>query len=139
MRHKLIELPLRTDKRGNLVFAQEGDHVPFPVKRIFYIYDIPSGASRAGHAHRAQHQLLMMVSGSCEIRVDDGRERASVRLDSPRLALHAPPLSWLDISGFAAGSVCLVLTSGVYDEADYVRDYADFKVLTGGRGDSSIR
>jgi hypothetical protein len=139
MRHELIELPLRSDKRGNLVFAQEGDHVPFSVKRIFYIYDIPSGASRAGHAHRAQHQLLIMVSGSCQVRVDDGTDTASVVLDSPRLALHAPPLIWLDIGAFTGGSVCLVLTSGIYDEGDYVRDYREFGQLTGGRGDSSIR
>ena len=124
--YKLIELPLRTDPRGNLVFAQEGDHIPFAVKRIFYIYDVPEGASRAGHAHRAQHQCLILLSGSCVVKIDDGARRSQVVLDSPRIALYVPPLTWLDIERFSARSICLVLTSDVYTEADYVRDYAEY-------------
>jgi dTDP-4-dehydrorhamnose 3,5-epimerase-like enzyme len=138
MRHKLIDLPLRSDKRGNLVFAQESDQIPFAVKRIFYIYDIPRGGSRAGHAHRQQHQYLIVLSGSCRVRIDDGRDRTEVRLDSPQVALYAPPLLWLDIDDFSAGSVCLVLTSDIYDEGDYVRDYAEFTHLTGAGGLSSV-
>jgi hypothetical protein len=138
MNHKLIDLPLRSDKRGSLVFAQQGDHIPFPVKRIFYIYDVPRGASRAGHAHRAQHQCLIMLSGSCHVNIDDGIDRSAVVLNSPRIALYVPALVWLDIDGFAAGSICLVLTSDVYDEHDYVRDYAEFRLLAGTRGVSSI-
>lgn len=134
MRHKLIELPIRSDERGSLVFAQEGDHIPFAVKRIFHIYDIPEGSSRAGHAHRQQHQYLIMMSGSCRVKIDDGTTAVTVALNSPKVALYAPPLSWIHIDGFSAGSICLVLTSDVYDERDYVREYAEFKRLTEGQG-----
>lgn len=138
MNHKLIDLPLRSDNRGSLGFAQEGDQIPFPVKRIFYIYNIPQGGSRAGHAHREQHQYLIMLSGSCQVKIDDGLERAAVVLNSPQVALYAPPLLWLDIDGFSVGSICLVLTSDLYDERDYVRDYAEFKRLTATRGAAAI-
>jgi hypothetical protein len=138
MNHKLIDLPLRSDNRGSLGFAQQGDQIPFPVKRIFYIYNIPQDASRAGHAHRAQHQYLIMLAGSCHVKIDDGIDRAAVLLNSPQVALYAPPLMWLDIDGFSTGSICLVLTSDVYDERDYVRDYAEFRRLAGTRGVSSI-
>ena len=131
MRHELVDLPLRSDKRGRLGFAQQGGHIPFPVKRVFYIYDIPRGASRAGHAHRTQHQFLIMLAGSCEVEVDDGTDRNRVELNSPQVALYAPPLVWLDLSGFADGSVCLVLASDLYDERDYLRDYEEFRRLTG--------
>jgi oxalate decarboxylase/phosphoglucose isomerase-like protein (cupin superfamily) len=131
MRHELIDLPLRSDKRGRLGFAQHGDHIPFPVKRVFYIYDIARGASRAGHAHRTQHQFLIMLAGSCKVVVDDGANRGNVELDSPQVALYAPPLMWLDLAGFTDGAVCLVLASGVYEESDYLRDYEEFKRLTG--------
>jgi hypothetical protein len=130
MTHRLIDLPLRADERGKLVFAQQGDHIPFPVKRVFYIYDVPAGAARAGHAHRAQHQCLIMLAGSCRVRIDDGRHRSTLVLDSARTALYAPPLTWLDIDGFGAASICLVLVSDVYDESDYVRDYAEFSRLS---------
>jgi WxcM-like, C-terminal len=129
----LIELPLRSDPRGNLVFAQQGDHIPFPVKRIFYIYDVPEGASRAGHAHRAQHQCLILLSGSCTVKIDDGAGRSQIVLNSPRTALHVPPLTWIDIESFSAGSICLVLTSDVYTEADYLRDYTEYSRLVGSR------
>jgi hypothetical protein len=131
MRHELIDLPLRSDKRGRLGFAQQGEHIPFSVKRVFFIYDIPRGGSRAGHAHRTQHQYLMMLAGSCEVGVDDGTNRDRVRLNSPQVALYAPPLLWLDLTGFTDGSVCLVLASGLYDERDYLRDYEEFRRLTG--------
>ncbi|HTY54925.1 MAG TPA: FdtA/QdtA family cupin domain-containing protein [Candidatus Binataceae bacterium] len=137
MSYRLIELPLRSDKRGNLVFAQQGDHIPFPVKRIFFIYDVPEGATRAGHAHRTQHQCLILLSGSCLVKIDDSARRLQVVLDSPRTALYVPPLTWLDIDGFSAGSICLVLTSDVYDAADYVRDYAEYAHLAAMRRDTS--
>ena len=127
--YRLIELPVRSDPRGNLVFAQQGDHIPFPVKRIFYIYDVPAGASRAGHAHRAQHQCLIQLSGSCAVKIDDGARRSQIVLNSPRIALYVPPLTWLDIESFSAGSICLVLASDVYTEADYVRDYREYARL----------
>jgi hypothetical protein len=131
MRHKLIDLPLRSDDRGSLGFAQEGDHIPFAVKRVFYIYGIADGGSRAGHAHKESHQLLIMLSGSCRVAIDDGMGRTTVLMSSPQVALYTPPLIWLDIDGFAAGSVCLVLASDVYDERDYIRQRAEFERLAG--------
>lgn len=135
--YRLIELPLRGDPRGQLVFAQQGDHIPFPVKRIFYIYDVPEGASRAGHAHLAQHQCLILLAGSCVVKIDDGARRSQLVLNSPRIALHVPPLLWLDIESFSAGSICLVLTSDVYTETDYIRDYAEYTRLAARRRDVS--
>jgi WxcM-like, C-terminal len=138
MTHMLIDLPLRADKRGKLVFAQQGEHIPFPVKRIFYIYDVPAGSSRAGHAHRAQQQCLIMLAGSCRVRIDDGARKSALVLDSPRTALYAPPLTWLDIDDFTDGSICLVLVSDVYDESDYLRDYTEFVRLIAARAGPAL-
>jgi hypothetical protein len=138
MDHKLIDLPLRNDKRGSLGFAQEGDHIPFAVKRIFYIYGVPEGGSRAGHAHRQSHQFLMMLSGRCQVKIDNGVERTAILMNSPQVALYTPPLIWLDIDGFSAEAICLVVTSDVYDERDYVREYAEFKRLTAPFGEPPI-
>lgn len=124
--HRLIELPERADARGSLVFAQNGDQIPFTVKRFFALYGLPTGAVRGGHAHRAQHQLLMMLSGRATITVDDGKRRTAVRLDRPNQALHIPPLLWLDLDDFTPGAVCMVLTSDLYSEADYIRDHDAF-------------
>jgi len=138
MDHKLIDIPLRSDKRGSLGFAQEGDHIPFAMKRIFYIYGVPEGGSRAGHAHRQSHQFLIMLSGHCQVIIDNGLERTAVLMNSPQVALYTPPLIWLDIDGFSAGAICLVATSDVYDERDYVRDYPEFKRLTATFGEPLI-
>src|SRR6185312_16425208 len=124
--YRLIELPERADARGALIFAQEGDHIPFPVKRFFALYRVAPGASRGGHAHRAQHQLLAMLAGAATVIVDDGKTRTPLRLDRPSLALHAPPMLWLDLEDFSADAVCMVLTSDVYSESDYIRDRAEF-------------
>jgi hypothetical protein len=129
MKHRLINLPLRSDQRGNLGFAQHPDQVPFPVRRIFYLYGIPDGGARAGHAHRRSHQFLIMLSGSCQVQVDEGMQRTTLSMNSPQIALYTPPLIWLDIDGFSAGSVCLVLASDVYDEGDYVRNHDEFERL----------
>jgi hypothetical protein len=128
--HRLIELPVRGDARGGLTFAQQGDHFPFPVKRFFALYGLPPGASRGGHAHRGQHQFLVMLAGAATITVDDGATRTPVMLDRPTLALHTPPMLWLELDGFSDGAICMVLASDVYDEADYIRDRAEFLKLT---------
>lgn len=130
-RHMLVELPERLDARGALVFAQQEDHIPFAVKRFFAIFDIPEGKSRGAHAHRAQHQFLVMLKGSVTITVDDGADRTRVTLDRPRLALHAPPMLWLELDEFRAGSICMVLTSDVFSESDYIRSHAEFLRLAG--------
>jgi len=124
--HTLIELPERGDARGLLTFGQEGDHIPFPVKRFFTLYKVAAGASRGGHAHRQQHQFLVMAAGSANIIVDDGNHRTQVLLDRPNLGLHAPPMLWLELEDFSPDAICLVLASGVYDEADYIRQREDF-------------
>jgi dTDP-4-dehydrorhamnose 3,5-epimerase-like enzyme len=118
--HRLITLPKHSDARGSLVFGQEADHVPFPIKRFFLLYDV--SGPRGGHAHREQHQFLTMAMGSVTILIDDGRTQTSVRLDRPELALHVPPGYWLELSDFSPGASCLVLASGPYSEADYIRD-----------------
>ena len=125
-RHALIELPERVDARGALTFAQEGDHFPFAVKRFFAIYGVPESASRGGHAHRGQHQFLVMLQGKMAVTVDDGAVRSVVTLDRPNLALYAPPMLWLELDKISAGGICLVLTSDVYSEADYIRDRPEF-------------
>jgi hypothetical protein len=128
--YRLIELPERADSRGALTFAQQGDHIPFAVKRFFALYGVAPGASRGGHAHRAQHQFLVMLAGAATITVDDGKTRTPVRLDRPNLALHAPPMLWLDLDSFSSSAICMVLTSDVYAESDYIRDRAEFLQLT---------
>jgi dTDP-4-dehydrorhamnose 3,5-epimerase-like enzyme len=126
----MIELPERADARGALVFAQRSDHIPFTVRRFFALHHIPEGSSRGGHAHRAQHQFLLMLAGQARVTVDDGQDRTDVLLDRPNLALYAPPMLWLELCDFSGDAVCLVLTSDVYSEADYIRDRAEFLRLT---------
>jgi hypothetical protein len=128
----MIGLPERADARGTLTFAQEGDSIPFPVKRFFALYDLAPGAMRGGHAHRAQHQLLIMMAGAATVTVDNGAARTAVRLERPNQALYAPPMLWLDLDGFTPGAACLILTSDVYSETDYVRNRDEFIRLTGG-------
>lgn len=123
---RLMELPENRDARGALSFAQIGDQIPFAVKRIFYMYDISEGQMRGDHAHREQHQFLIMFSGSCTVTVDTGGERRDFQLSKPNQALYAPPMHWLTLKDFSAASVCGVLASGTYQESDYVRDYDEF-------------
>jgi dTDP-4-dehydrorhamnose 3,5-epimerase-like enzyme len=128
--HRLVELAQRADARGALTFAQQGDQIPFAVKRFFALHDMAPGAHRGGHAHREQHQLLVMLTGAATVAVDDGKKRTEVRLDRPNLALHAPPMLWLDLDGFTPGAVCMVLASDVYAESDYIRDRDTFLLLS---------
>jgi hypothetical protein len=100
------------------------------VKRFFALHDIAPNAHRGGHAHREQHQFLVMLAGGVTVTVDDGETRTEVRLDRPNLALHAPPMLWLDLDGFTPGAVCMVLASDVYAESDYIRDRDTFLLLS---------
>jgi dTDP-4-dehydrorhamnose 3,5-epimerase-like enzyme len=118
-----IELPVVEDPLGNLAFAEGKDHVPFPIARVFYVYGVPGGATRGGHAHRTLEEVVFCVGGRLEIAVGDGERRRSFVLDDPRRGLYLPPMVWYDIGGFAAGTVYLVLTSAPYDEDDYIRDH----------------
>ena len=128
--YALVELPERLDPRGALTFGQQGDHIPFTVKRFFALYGIPQGSHRGGHAHRAQHQFLIMLSGQAKITVDDGKTQAEILLDRPNLALYAPPMLWLELRDFSEHAVCIVLVSDVYSESDYIRDRTEFLRLT---------
>ncbi|HVU27243.1 MAG TPA: FdtA/QdtA family cupin domain-containing protein [Verrucomicrobiae bacterium] len=123
---RIIELPKIADPRGNLTFIEGERHVPFAVKRIFYLYDVPGGAERGGHALKACHQFVIAMSGSFDVILDDGREKKRVHLNRSYYGLHIPPLIWREIDNFSSGAVCLALASESYSEADYFRDYTEF-------------
>jgi len=124
--YKLIDLPKIADTRGNLTFVEGGRHVPFDIKRIFYLYDVPGGADRAGHALKTCHQFLIAMSGSFDVVVDDGRHKARFHLNRSYYGFYIPRMTWRELDNFSSGSVCLVLASEYYDEADYYRVYSDF-------------
>ena len=122
----IIELPRLKNRAGNITVVNNNDNIPFEVKRIFYIYDIPGGEDRGAHAHKDCHQFLIAVSGSFEVEMDDGTKKRTVTLNRPYYGLHIPPGIWAAEKGFSSGAVCLVLTSHKYDEKDYIRDYSNF-------------
>jgi dTDP-4-dehydrorhamnose 3,5-epimerase-like enzyme len=123
---RIIELPKINDPRGNLTFIESGRHIPFEVKRIFYLYDVPGGATRAGHALKACHQFLIANSGSFDVIVDDGTQKQRYQLNRSHYGLYIPPLVWREIDNFSSNSVCTVLASAFYNEADYYRSYDEF-------------
>ena len=122
----VIELPRIENAKGNITPVHSGINLPFEIARIFYLYDIPGGEARGAHAHRECHQFLVAASGSSEVVLDDGYNKRTVTLNRPYFGLHIPPGIWAAEQGFSSGSICLVLTSHIYDEADYIRDYASF-------------
>ena len=122
----IIELPRINDPRGNLTFIEEEQHIPFAIKRVFYLYDVPTEAGRGAHAHKTLHQFLVCLSGSFDVELDDGHNQTTVHLNRPWKGLHIPPLIWAAEVNFDPGSLCLVLASDSYDEDDYYRDYAEF-------------
>lgn len=122
----IIELPKFHDPEGNLTPVYANGHVPFDIKRVFYLYDIPGGESRGAHAHKVCHQFLVAASGAFEVVLDDGTNKRTVLLNRPFYGLHIPPGIWAAEQGFSSGSVCLVLASEKYDESDYIRTYNDF-------------
>ncbi|MGC9977154.1 MAG: FdtA/QdtA family cupin domain-containing protein [Syntrophales bacterium] len=115
-----------TDPRGNLTFIENEKHIPFQIKRVYYLYDVPGGESRAGHAHKNLHQLLIAASGSFDVIVYDGKDNKRFHLNRSYYGLYVPPLIWREIDNFSSGSVCLTLASTPYDENDYLRDYDSF-------------
>lgn len=123
---KLLELPKITDPRGNLTFVEENKHIPYDIKRVFFLYDVPGGENRAGHALKKCNQLLIAASGSFDVTLDDGREKQTFHLNRSYYGLHIPPLVWREIDNFSSGSVCMVLASEFYSEADYYREYDEF-------------
>lgn len=123
---KLVELPTVEDRQGNLVFAEGGRHVPFAIARTYHVYGVPAGARRGGHAHRRIEQLVVCLQGGFEVAVDDGVRRESFSLGDPRFGLYLPPLVWHELTGFTAGSAYYVVSSGRYDESEYIRDHGEF-------------
>ena len=123
---KLIQLPKITDPRGNLTFIESTRHIPFDIKRVFYIYDVPTATDRGAHAHKTLHQFLICLSGSFDVSVDDGYNQSVIHLNRPWQGLHIPPMIWASEINFDPGSICLVLASDLYDETDYYRDYSIF-------------
>lgn len=123
---QIIELPKITDPRGNLTFVEENKHIPYEIRRVFFLYDVPGGESRAGHALKTCNQLLIAASGSFDVTLDDGTEKKVFQLNRSYYGLHIPPLVWREIDNFSSGSVCMVLASEFYSETDYLREYDEF-------------
>jgi WxcM-like, C-terminal len=123
---KVILLPKIADPRGNLTFIEGDRHVPFAIQRVYYLYDVPGGAERGGHAHKGLHQLIVAMSGSFDIVLDDGAERKRFQLNRSYAGLYVCPMIWRSIDNFSSGSVCMVLASNRYGEDDYYRDYAEY-------------
>ena len=122
----IIELPRLKNRAGNITVVNNNDNIPFEVKRVFYIYDIPGGEDRGAHSHKNCHQFLVAVSGSFEVEMNDGTNKRTITLNRPYYGLHIPPGIWAAEKGFSSGAVCLVLASNKYDEKDYIRDYRNF-------------
>jgi hypothetical protein len=128
---RIIDLPKMTDPRGNLTFIESQRHIPFDIKRVFYLYDVPGGADRAGHALKTCHQFLIAMSGSFDVIVYDGKQSERIHLNRSYYGLHLPPMIWREIDNFSSGSVCLVLASEPYDEKDYFREYSEYLLMVG--------
>lgn len=123
---RVIELPRIQDPRGNLTFIEGHRHVPFDFHRVYYLYDVPGGSERGGHAHKALHQLIIAMSGSFDVTLDDGTGTKVFHLNRSYYGLYVCPMIWRHLDNFSSGSVCMVLASNRYDESDYYRDYSKF-------------
>ena len=128
---RIIQLPKIVDSRGNLTFIEGGNHIPFDIERVYYLYDVPGGSERGGHAHKALHQLIIAMSGSFDVVLDDGREKKRFHLNRSYYGLYVCPMMWRELDNFSSGSVCMVLASNMYDEDDYYRDYVEYLAALG--------
>ncbi len=131
---RLIELPKVRDARGNLTFIEGGSHVPFDIRRVYYLYDIPGGADRAGHAHKELEQVIIAVAGSFDVTLWDGQREARYHLSLPHLGLYLGRMVWRTIDSFSSGAVCLALASLPFDESDYYRDREVFERAVATKG-----
>lgn len=127
---KIIQLPKISDPRGNLSFIEGGQHIPFEIKRVYYLYDVPGGSDRGSHAHKNLHQFIVAMSGSFDVVLDDGKEKKRFHLNRSYYGLYVCPMMWRDLDNFSSGAVCMVLASDYYDEADYIRNYDQFLALS---------
>lgn len=123
---RIIDLPKISDPRGNLTFIEANKHVPFQIERVYYLYDVPGGAERGGHAHKTLHQLIIAMSGSFDVILNDGKNQKRIHLNRPYYGLYLCPMIWRELDNFSSGSVCMVLASSYYDEHDYYRNYQDY-------------
>jgi oxalate decarboxylase/phosphoglucose isomerase-like protein (cupin superfamily) len=123
---KIIDLPKISDPRGNLTYIEGGRHVPFEIKRVYYLYDVPGGAERGGHAHKGLHELIIAMSGSFDVILKDGKQQKRFHLNRSYCGMYVCPMIWRELDNFSSGSVCMVLASNLYDEADYYRNYEEF-------------
>ena len=123
---KIFDLPRINDPRGNLTFVEANRHIPFDIRRVYYLYDVPGGAERGGHAHKALHQLIIAMSGSFDIHLDDGSAKKTVHMNRSYHGLYVCPMIWREMDNFSSGAVCVVLASNYYDELDYYREYNEF-------------
>lgn len=123
---KIIELPKIADPRGNLSFIEGGQHIPFDISRVYYLYDVPGGSDRGSHAHKNLHQFIVAMSGSFDVVLDDGKEKKRFHMNRSYYGLYVCPMMWRDLDNFSSGAVCMVLASEHYDEVDYIRDYDQF-------------
>ncbi len=123
---RIIDLPKIADPRGNLSFIEGGQHIPFEIKRVYYLYDVPGGSDRGSHAHKDLHQFIVAMSGSFDVVLDDGNEKKRFHLNRSYYGLYVCPMMWRDLDNFSSGAVSMVLASAHYNEADYIRDYDQF-------------
>jgi hypothetical protein len=123
---RIIDLPKISDPRGNLTFIEGGRHVPFEIKRVYYLYDVPGGAERGGHAHKNLYEFIIALSGSFDVILDDGTQKKRFHLNRSYYGMYVCPMIWRELDNFSSASVCMVLASNLYDEGDYYRDYEEF-------------
>jgi hypothetical protein len=126
---EIIELPKITDKRGNLTFIEGNYHLPFDIKRVYYLYDVPGGEKRGGHAHKFLQQFIIAANGSFDVILDDGSNEKRIHLNRSYYGIYIPTMVWRELDNFSSGSVCVVLASEHFDENDYIRDYQVFRKI----------
>lgn len=122
----VIELNKIHNRSGNITIIEGHEYIPFDVKRVYYLYDVPGGAERGGHAHKKLHQVIIAASGSFDVVINDGKIKKVIQLNHPNYGLIIIPGIWRELVNFSSGAICLVLASSIYDEKDYIRDYSDF-------------
>lgn len=127
---QIIQLPKILDARGNLSFIEEKNHIPFAIERSFWIYDVPGGESRGGHAYKESEEFIVALSGSFDVVLDDGKEKKTYHLNRSYYGLYVPKMIWREMNNFSTNSLALVLSSTRYNEGDYIRDYEIFKLMT---------
>ena len=123
---KIVSLPKISDPRGNLSFIEGNNHIPFQIQRVYYLYDVPGGAERGGHAHKELQQLIIAMSGSFDVILDDGQNKKRIHLNRSHNGLYVCPMIWRELDNFSSGAVCLVLASNIYAESDYFRNFQEF-------------